>query len=150
MSDISVKFSGPLFDGQAEQLIREGTEAIRHRVAAEAQKLTVAAFASALHHETSGRFLSSITATDTSRTYTTIGGHTAYSLPVVVADIATETVVATDLATYGPWLAGFGSRNQTTRFKGYNGFRRAAQQLETRVQELSDQAFRPYAEAVNG
>jgi hypothetical protein len=33
-------------------------------------------------------------------------------------------------AIYGPWLEGTGSRNQTTRFKGYAMFRRTTQQLE--------------------
>lgn len=31
---------------------------------------------------------------------------------------------------YGPWLEGNGSRNRTTRFKGYASFRRSAQALE--------------------
>lgn len=34
---------------------------------------------------------------------------------------------------YGPWLEGTGSRNATTRFKGYASFRRAAQELEGQV-----------------
>lgn len=34
---------------------------------------------------------------------------------------------------YGPWLEGTGSRNATTRFKGYASFRRAAQELEGKV-----------------
>lgn len=37
---------------------------------------------------------------------------------------------------YGPWLEGTGSRNETTRFKGYASFRRAAQQLEGQVPGL--------------
>lgn len=37
---------------------------------------------------------------------------------------------------YGPWLEGTGSRNATTRFKGYASFRRAAQQLEGQVPGL--------------
>lgn len=31
---------------------------------------------------------------------------------------------------YGPWLEGVGSRNQTTRFKGYATFRKVAQDIE--------------------
>jgi len=31
---------------------------------------------------------------------------------------------------YGPWLEGTGSRNKTTRFKGYASFRRVGQWLE--------------------
>lgn len=37
---------------------------------------------------------------------------------------------------YGPWLEGTGSRNQTTRFKGYASFRRAAQELEGQVEAI--------------
>lgn len=33
---------------------------------------------------------------------------------------------------YGPWLEGVGSRNQTTRFKGYATFRHVAGELEKR------------------
>lgn len=36
---------------------------------------------------------------------------------------------------YGPWLEGVGSRNNTTRFKGYHAFRKAAQMLERRIEE---------------
>jgi hypothetical protein len=31
---------------------------------------------------------------------------------------------------YGPWLEGTSRRNQTTRFKGYASFRRAAQEVQ--------------------
>ena len=31
---------------------------------------------------------------------------------------------------YGPWLEGTGSRNQTTRFKGYASFRKTAQYIQ--------------------
>lgn len=34
---------------------------------------------------------------------------------------------------YGPWLEGVGSRNATTRFKGYHAFRLAASRLERRI-----------------
>lgn len=34
---------------------------------------------------------------------------------------------------YGPWLEGVGSRNATTRFKGYHALRAAAQQLESQA-----------------
>ncbi len=39
-----------------------------------------------------------------------------------------------DSATiYGPWLAGTGSRNATTRFKGYSHWRRAVQALQRKA-----------------
>jgi hypothetical protein len=31
---------------------------------------------------------------------------------------------------YGPWLEGVGSRNRSTRFKGYHAFRKAAARVE--------------------
>jgi len=38
---------------------------------------------------------------------------------------------------YGPWLEGVGSRNETTRFKGYNSFRRTAQWLQDRIADIA-------------
>lgn len=37
---------------------------------------------------------------------------------------------------YGPWLEGTGSRNKTTRFKGYASFRRATQQLKREAPQI--------------
>lgn len=87
-----------------------------------------------------GRFLASITTTDRSRDYTTRSRRHTYTLPVVV-DSSAETVVTTDLATYGPWLEGTGSRNETTRFKGYHGFRRAGQELDRIAGRTADEAI---------
>lgn len=39
---------------------------------------------------------------------------------------------------YGPWLEGVGSRNQTTRFKGYHAFRKAAAMLERRIEGMGE------------
>lgn len=43
---------------------------------------------------------------------------------------------------YGPWLEGVGSRNATTRFKGYRAFRKAASALERRFENMGDRLFR--------
>lgn len=39
---------------------------------------------------------------------------------------------------YGPWLEGVGSRNDTTRFKGYHAFRKAAAALERRIESMGE------------
>jgi hypothetical protein len=39
---------------------------------------------------------------------------------------------------YGPWLEGVGSRNNTTRFKGYHAFRNAAQALQQRFEGMGE------------
>lgn len=38
---------------------------------------------------------------------------------------------------YGPWLEGTGSRNATTRFKGYRTFRTITQRTQAQVAELT-------------
>lgn len=43
---------------------------------------------------------------------------------------------------YGPWLEGVGSRNATTRFKGYWAFRKASEALDRRIAEMGDSLFR--------
>lgn len=43
---------------------------------------------------------------------------------------------------YGPWLEGVGSRNDSTRFKGYFSFRKAASALDRRIEEMGDQLLR--------
>lgn len=43
---------------------------------------------------------------------------------------------------YGPWLEGVGSRNATTRFKGYWAFRKATAALDRRIEEMGNALFR--------
>jgi hypothetical protein len=45
---------------------------------------------------------------------------------------------------YGPWLEGTGSRNRTTRFKGYATFRRVAQALDQRAQGIAEKVAEPW------
>ena len=140
-----VKLSGPVFDGRAQAALDAGCDAVRKQLAADAQKAVLAVFLSRIKHNT-GKFEHSITQTRTSRTYSTRSGKKTYTMPVVVDDMATDIAVTTDIATYGPWLEGTGSRNDTTRFKGYNGFRLAAQELNKTAGTIADATFKPYAE----
>lgn len=43
---------------------------------------------------------------------------------------------------YGPWLEGVGSRNRTTRFKGYHAFSIEASLLERKASAIADGAIR--------
>lgn len=43
---------------------------------------------------------------------------------------------------YGPWLEGVGSRNASTRFKGYHAFRKAASALERRIESMGERLLR--------
>ena len=51
---------------------------------------------------------------------------------------------------YGPWLEGVGSRNKTTRFKGYFSFRRAAQSVQEQVPKLMRSVVERAVRRLNG
>lgn len=144
---MTVHEHGPLFDGEAAALFHRGAEAARARLADEGRRRVIAAFMTRIKVNT-GRFLSSVTTTDATRTYASVSGHHAYTM-TVAADPVTDTVVTSSIVTYGAWLEGVGSRNETTRFKGYHGFRQAAQELDAQAGEIADQALRPYVEEIN-
>lgn len=51
---------------------------------------------------------------------------------------------------YGPWLEGVGSRNKTTRFKGYFTFRIVAQQLDRDAMSLIHEDISRMVRELNG
>lgn len=135
--------SGPLFDGQAERAAARGTDAIRRKVAEEGERLAASALMAAIRHHGTGRAVRAVTIADHSRVYQT----GKYTMPVVVD--RNEEIVTTDLASYGPWLAGTGSRNLTTRFKGYNYQRLAGQTLDGIAEGLAEDTIQPYIREMN-
>lgn len=50
---------------------------------------------------------------------------------------------------YGAWLEGVGSRNKTTRFKGYANWRRVGQALEDKAPKIAAQILSRYIERMN-
>ncbi len=126
--------SGPLFDGRALAEADLAAVAARKAVAEQGMRLAASYLSSSIQQSRTGRAVKSVTSTDHSISYQT----GKYAMPVSVLDPVTDTVVTTSLATYGPWLEGTGSRNQSTRFKGYASFRRAAQELDGRAEILTE------------
>lgn len=142
MYDVAVRLSGPLFNGDAERELDRGTVAARHALAEEAERLVRGFFLGSIRHNR-GHFMASITTIDSSRIFVSRSGRKTYTMPIVT-DRSAETIVTTDLASYGPWLEGTGSRNQSTRFKGYHGFRRTAQALDRDAAQVAEAALEPY------
>lgn len=73
---------------------------------------------------------------------------------VYVSSIHTDRKANTNLVTdrgsvYGPWLEGVGSRNRTTRFKGYFSFRRATQELDKNSAEIANTTAAPFIKELN-
>jgi hypothetical protein len=50
---------------------------------------------------------------------------------------------------YGPWLEGVGSRNQTTRFKGYATFRKVTQTLDRKAGQIAEREIGRAVERLN-
>ena len=51
---------------------------------------------------------------------------------------------------YGPWLEGVGSRNQTTRFKGYFAMRRARNSVAQKVTAIAKPIIDAFIAKANG
>jgi hypothetical protein len=65
---------------------------------------------------------------------------TGYYESNVVTDLSISDMAVTDSGVvYGPWLEGVGSRNRTTRFKGYFTFRRMGYKLQGRAADIAQQ-----------
>ena len=67
-----------------------------------------------------------------------------YETQITVERQAADVVVHDSGVIYGPWLEGVGSRNETTRFKGYASFRRAAQQLQRQAPAIAERVLPRY------
>lgn len=139
-----IRVSGPVFDGRAEAAASRATAEIRQELADKGSNLARLFLASSVRAPRTGRAEASIVQTSVSTTFQT----GKYTLPVFVD--RQEIVVTTDLASYGPWLEGTGSRNFTTRFKGYHSFRLAAQSLQSIAPMVAESVLTKYIPEMNG
>jgi hypothetical protein len=114
---VKVQLSGPLFDGTAEKALDDIADGATLEVAQEAFKRVRARLRSVLKNPT-GYYESRVQVSNTSN------GNTVDDGGVI----------------YGPWLEGVGSRNSSTRFKGYNTFRLVSQEMEKQAVIVTDRA----------
>lgn len=138
-----VALSGPLFDGRVQKIMVKAILDIQDKIAAKGVELASAALSGAIRVEHTGRAVHDITYIDASTVFQT----GKYTMPVTAE--GGEAVVTSELATYGPWLEGTGSRNQTTRFKGYFSFRQATQALDDAAGDIADETLQSYMEEMN-
>jgi len=117
MSDVSS--SGPLFDGRFQAGMLEITAEIVDKLAVEGQRRWLAGLDATLRRPTG-----------------------AYRSRIDHQSSATKARVHDNRVIYGPWLEGTGSRNKTTRFKGYANARRAAQLLDAGAVHLAEDVVR--------
>lgn len=118
---MTTDLSGPLFNGTADDLIEGMCGEIEAEVGRTGEDMVRARLREVLQNPT-GYYESRITSEPE-------GG-----------DIA----ITDDGVVYGPWLEGTGSRNRTTRFKGYATFRRIRQTLEARATGIAERVAEPW------
>lgn len=73
-----------------------------------------------------------------------------YRSRIQTRNLGTSSLITDGGVIYGPWLEGVGSRNATTRFKGYSTFRRVAPRLQRKVPQLVAPALRRAVGRLNG
>lgn len=124
---IEVSANGPVFDGRAEHIMRDFADESGAAVAREGIDVVRTEFAKVVQHPT-GR----------------------YSRSIQMVSYGSRHAVNDGGMIYGPWLAGVGSRNKKSRFKGYAHWRRAAQQLERRAASVTKALLPRFIGRLNG
>ena len=122
---ITMVTTGPLFTGQTQKAIADALRESQQVVAEQGERDV---------HTMLGQVLRNPTGYFDSNVRTTMVG---------------DSVVVDDNVVYGPWLEGTGSRNATTRFKGYATFRKTAQALERKAATLVNAVFSRYGGRMN-
>lgn len=113
MITVETRMTGPLFDGRAQaavdRFVRDGTKVLT-QVGYDMVRLKYAARI----RQNTGHFLGRITS----------------EVRGSIGEIYNKYIV------YGYWLEGVGSRNATTRFKGYWAYRESYIELDARSAEI--------------
>lgn len=74
-----------------------------------------------------------------------------YETQIVVQHRGVTELAVTDRGViYGAWLEGVGSRNQTSRFKGYASFRKALQTTQAEVPRLVQEIVDDHLRSMGG
>ena len=112
---ITVRAVGPIFDGRALAITKELCDHITYEVAAQGYANVMTNLNASIRNPTP-----------------------YYETQINVQSRAMhERVVGDRGVVYSGWLEGTSSRNQTTRFKGYASFRRAAQKTRAEAPMLT-------------
>lgn len=127
MSVVEIDLNGPLFDGRALAAVDAFLEDAKDAVAGQASAEVHLILDRSIRHPTP-----------------------YYETQVHVERAGTDRSVNDRGVVYGPWLEGVGSRNLTTRFKGYHAFRIATQLVEQQVDRLVEPALRRHLPEMGG
>lgn len=113
MTDIDIRVSGPIFDGRAEAALHRLPGEIVDELAAQGYSEWMERLNASIKHPTP-----------------------YYETQITTSKHGNSALIHDRGVVYGPWLEGTGSRNRTTRFKGYASRRRAVQALQAKAPGL--------------
>jgi hypothetical protein len=112
---------GPVFDGRAKLAAHDFVRDSQRTIADRGADMIRTELDHVLRHQT-GQYRSSI------QVQHAFGG-----------DVVTDGDIV-----YGPWLEGIGSRNRTTRFRGYSTFRRVVSRLDAQSGNIAERLLPSY------
>jgi len=129
MGDVTVSAHGPIFDGRAQLDVAHFLDDAIDLVSERAEEAVDLNLATSIRHPSAPP---------------------RYQSGINIRHDGLDRVVNDGGVIYGPWLEGVGSRNRTTRFKGYFSFRRAEQETDARVPEIVRPALDRLIREANG
>jgi hypothetical protein len=124
---LTVKLTGPMFDGRIDGLIDDMLADMMGVAAAQGYADVMLGLNEHIQHPTP-----------------------YYETQINIARDGLDLVVNDRGVVYGPWLEGTSSRNRTTRFKGYMSFRRAADELRRKLPALLGPTAAKWTARFNG
>lgn len=125
--ETAVTATGPLFDGRATKAVTDFLDEAKVEVSQVGVNEVRNRLGQVLENPT-GRYRNSI----------------------VTDMVQGDRVVRDGGMVYGPWLEGTSSRNTSTRFKGYQTFRKTRQWLAGRAGSIAETKIRPYLTRMGG
>lgn len=130
-SNIHIDIKGPLFDGVAKHELAVAFAEVQKEVADYAEFQWRMNLDGSMQNPT-GRYESNIATTHRGPDMVVSDGYPGSGL------------------LYGPWLEGVGTRNATTRFKGYFALRRAANSVAQKTASIAEPIIKAFIAKANG
>jgi hypothetical protein len=134
----TVTTTGPLFTGTAPRILRKVTNAAVEELLEEGQGFLF----ETLRPRPSGVYK---TAQEAGRNAST--GNYRRNIQTKVKNLS--GTISDGGVIYGPWLEGTGSRNNSTRFKGYASFRKATQHMEKKASKTINKYMNKFIRRMN-
>lgn len=134
---VTLKMTGPLFKAGGPRLEKEVNGAIKQLVQMGEERLV-----ETMRVGPAGVFLSVAQAGEKASS-----GNYRRNISTKFGNLS--ALIMDGNLVYGPWLEGIGSRNETTRFKGYASFRRVGDWLNGKSRDILDAYIRRFITRMN-